>query len=169
METTTAFDAYYVWLGIPPSEQPPDDYRLLGLQYGETDPLVISNASDRQMAHVRTYQRGPHMVAASQLLNELATATRRVLNPVPMACPPAIPLPPPAPPPLPPPVAYVDQEEQFRPIRARRISRRRSLIPQQDPTVVAIEVICGGIAGLILGAAVISAMGYDLRQLFGVP
>ena len=24
------FDPYYTWLGIPPEEQPPDHYRLIG-------------------------------------------------------------------------------------------------------------------------------------------
>ena len=26
------FDPYYKWLGIPPEEQPPNHYRLLGIQ-----------------------------------------------------------------------------------------------------------------------------------------
>src|SRR5688572_1794287 len=29
---TEPFDAYYTWLGIPPAEQPPHFYRLLGVQ-----------------------------------------------------------------------------------------------------------------------------------------
>jgi len=51
-----AFDPYRKWLGIPPEEQPPDHYRLLGIARFESDPDVISNAADRQMVHVRSYQ-----------------------------------------------------------------------------------------------------------------
>ena len=32
-----AFDPYYRWLGIPPGEQPPDHYRLLGIERFEAD------------------------------------------------------------------------------------------------------------------------------------
>lgn len=31
------FDPYEQWLGIPPSEQPPDHYRFLGLSLFEAD------------------------------------------------------------------------------------------------------------------------------------
>lgn len=54
------FDAYRKWLGISPTEQPPDHYRLLGVVRFEDDADTISNAADRQMAHVRTFQTGPH-------------------------------------------------------------------------------------------------------------
>jgi len=68
------FDAYYQWLGIAPEEQPPDHYRLLGLKPFEDSPTVISHAADRQMAHVRTFQTGPHTAASQKLLNEIAAA-----------------------------------------------------------------------------------------------
>ena len=45
-----SFDPYYRWLGIPPDEQPPDQYRLLGVKRFEEDPDVIEAAADRQMA-----------------------------------------------------------------------------------------------------------------------
>ena len=41
------FDPYRKWLGIPPQEQPPNHYRLLGIGLFESDFDVISNASDR--------------------------------------------------------------------------------------------------------------------------
>ena len=50
------FDPYRKWLGIPPAEQPPDHYRLLGIGRFEDDPDTISNAADRQMTHLRTFQ-----------------------------------------------------------------------------------------------------------------
>lgn len=74
-------DVYYQWLGIPPSEQPPDAYRLLGLRPRESDSEVIQNAADRQMLHLRTYQLGPHAPLAEQLLNEVAAARLTLLNP----------------------------------------------------------------------------------------
>ena len=46
---SAAFDPYYTWLGIPPAQQPPDLYRLLGLQLFEPNRQVIENAADRQM------------------------------------------------------------------------------------------------------------------------
>ncbi len=53
-----AFDPYYTWLGIPPEDQPPDLYRLLGLQRYEGNADVISHAADQRMAHIRTFQAG---------------------------------------------------------------------------------------------------------------
>src|SRR5437016_4429115 len=38
------FDAYRKWLGIPPEDQPPHHYRLLGIAPFEDDPDVIQNA-----------------------------------------------------------------------------------------------------------------------------
>lgn len=68
------FDAYRKWLGILPTEQPPDHYRLLGIVRFEDDADTISNAADRQMAHVRTFQTGPHSALSQKLLNEIAAA-----------------------------------------------------------------------------------------------
>jgi hypothetical protein len=70
----TAFDPYYLWLGIRDAERPPNHYRLLGLDPFEEDLQVISMAADRQMAHLRTFQNGPHAGASQQLLNEVALA-----------------------------------------------------------------------------------------------
>lgn len=67
-------DPYHKWLGIPPHEQPPTYYRLLGIDRFESDPEVIQAAADRQMAHVRTYQGGEHAVLSQRLLNEIASA-----------------------------------------------------------------------------------------------
>ena len=53
------FDPYLHWLGIRDRQRPPNHYRLLGVELFEDDPDVISNAGDRQMAHVRTFQTGP--------------------------------------------------------------------------------------------------------------
>ncbi|MCA9246836.1 MAG: hypothetical protein KDA42_06960 [Planctomycetales bacterium] len=75
------FDPYRKWLGIPKSEQPPSHYRLLAIGELEDDPDVISNAADRCMAHVRTFQSGPYAAYSQQILNELAAARLCLLTP----------------------------------------------------------------------------------------
>ncbi len=75
------FNGYHVWLGIPPHEQPPNHYRLLGIAVFESDLDVIDHAADRQMAHVRTFQAGRNGALSQQLLNELASARLCLLNP----------------------------------------------------------------------------------------
>ena len=77
---SVSFDPYKVWLSIPLKDQPPNHYKLLGLQDFENDPDTIESAADRQMAHVRTFQTGKHSNASQSLLNELATARLTLLN-----------------------------------------------------------------------------------------
>lgn len=76
-----SFDALHQWLGIPPDEQPPNYYRLLGLSPFENDPNVIAHAADRQMAHVRTFQQGPRGKESQVVLNALAQARVCLLQP----------------------------------------------------------------------------------------
>ncbi|MBA63279.1 MAG: hypothetical protein CMJ76_13055 [Planctomycetaceae bacterium] len=75
------FDAYRVWLGIPPQQQPPNHYQLLGIGQFEADPDVIENAADRQMTHVRTYQSGSHSDDSQRILNEITQAKLCLLKP----------------------------------------------------------------------------------------
>lgn len=67
-------DAYHEWLGIPPEEQPPNHYRLLGLRLFEDNKEVISNAAARQMKYLRTLAVSEHVDLAQKLLNEVAEA-----------------------------------------------------------------------------------------------
>ncbi len=75
------FDPYLKWLGIRAKEQPPDHYRLLGLETFESDPDVISTAADARMLHVKTFQAGTHAALSQRLLNEIAAAKVCLLNP----------------------------------------------------------------------------------------
>jgi hypothetical protein len=75
------FDPYRKWLGIPPRDQPPHHYRLLGVEPFETDPDVIANAADARMAQVKNFQGGKHSAASQRILNELAAAKVCLLNP----------------------------------------------------------------------------------------
>ena len=59
-----SFDPYHVWLGIPPSEQPPHYYRLLGIPLYETDPVVITTAAQRQMAR-ELFEKGADVILGS--------------------------------------------------------------------------------------------------------
>lgn len=77
----SSFDPLYTWLGIPPQEQPPDHYRLLGVQRFEENREVISHAADQRMAHVRSFQNGPHARDTQRIMNELSKASGCLLNP----------------------------------------------------------------------------------------
>jgi len=76
----STFDPYHKWLAIPPAEQPPSHYRLLGLQAFEDDAEVIASAADRQMAHVKSFATGPYSAQSQKLLDELARARITLLN-----------------------------------------------------------------------------------------
>ena len=74
------FDPYYKWLAIPPIEQPPNLYRLLGVNLFEHDPDVIEMAADQRMTHVRAFQCGPNSDISQGILNELAAARLTLLT-----------------------------------------------------------------------------------------
>jgi len=69
-----AFNAYHKWLGIPPAEQPPNHYRLLGISAFENDPEVIDRAADGRMIFLRQNQSGPNRHWSQLLLNEVSAA-----------------------------------------------------------------------------------------------
>lgn len=75
------FDPYYKWLGIPPKDQPPNLYRLLGIDLFEADLEVIDTAANKQMAHLQSCATGPHVAASQKLLNEIASARLCLLAP----------------------------------------------------------------------------------------
>lgn len=50
-----SFDGYHKWLGIPPKDQPPNHYRLLGIELFENDDDVIEGAADQRISHLRTF------------------------------------------------------------------------------------------------------------------
>ena len=74
------FDPYHRWLGIPPHEQPPTLYRLLGISDFESDQDVIKEATYRQIGHIKQYSSGPHRDAANRILNELSQAQVTLLD-----------------------------------------------------------------------------------------
>lgn len=76
------FDAYYRWLGIPPEEQPPSHYRLLGLPVFEEDLEVIANCADRQRSFVKRQSANVKKLEAlgQKILNEIETARICLMN-----------------------------------------------------------------------------------------
>ena len=76
-----AFDPYHKWLGIPPDEQPPDHYRLLGVARFEQDADVIDAAANQRMAYLQDMATGQYTDQSQALLNEISVARRCLLNP----------------------------------------------------------------------------------------
>lgn len=75
------FDPYHKWLGIPPRDQPPNHYRLLGLELFESDPDVIDAAAEQRMLYVNQCSMGEHLELSQRLLNELSAARLCLLSP----------------------------------------------------------------------------------------
>ncbi len=75
------FDPYHKWLGIPANEQPPNHYRLLGLELFESDHEVIDSAADQRMSHLKTYQTGKNARVSQNLLTEVAKARVCLISP----------------------------------------------------------------------------------------
>jgi hypothetical protein len=75
------FDPYRDWLDIPPDEQPPTHYRLLGIAPDEADAEAIKEAALRQTSRVRLFQVGPQAELCTRLLNEIAQARAVLANP----------------------------------------------------------------------------------------
>jgi hypothetical protein len=75
------FNPYFDWLGIPPAEQPPHHYRLLGLRVFESNAQAIDEAAGVRMAQLRGAQIGKHAAQSQRLLNEVAAARACLINP----------------------------------------------------------------------------------------
>jgi hypothetical protein len=75
------FDPYYSWLAIPPTDQPPNHYRLLGIELFDEDANLIRTAAEQRMVYLRTFQIGKHNADSQKLLNEVAAAKVCLLNP----------------------------------------------------------------------------------------
>ena len=74
------FDPYYQWLGIPPKDQPPSHYRLLGVEEFESNSNVIEAAAERQSTYLHEVSMGPNIKESQKLLNEVAAAKICLLN-----------------------------------------------------------------------------------------
>lgn len=77
----SGFDPLHQWFGIPPAEQPPNHYRLLGIPLFECEPDVIETAADQRMAFLRSMHAGAHAAQSQQLLNRVTEAKLCLLDP----------------------------------------------------------------------------------------
>ncbi|MGL4465421.1 MAG: hypothetical protein ACRC1K_24995, partial [Planctomycetia bacterium] len=76
-----SFDPYRDWLGIPPDEQPPTLYRLLGVADFVDDPAAIHKATLLRTQTLRRHQAGKHSDESQRLLNEVSAARVLLLDP----------------------------------------------------------------------------------------
>ncbi len=76
-----SFDPYYKWLGIPPHDQPPHHYRLLGIEVFESDRDVIDAAANRVMSYLKDLAVADEAQYSQKLLNEVSRARLCLLNP----------------------------------------------------------------------------------------
>ena len=76
-----SFDPYHQWLGIPKEDQPPNHYRLLGLDMFEENEQVIARVGERQIMHVDKFTSGEHHAVAQQILSQLSIARQVLLDP----------------------------------------------------------------------------------------
>jgi serine/threonine protein kinase len=75
-----AFDPFREWLDIPPAEQPPHYYRLLGLRPFESDSVSIAHAADDRATLVGRHFDGPHAAVAQKLLERIEAVRAQLLN-----------------------------------------------------------------------------------------
>ncbi len=75
-----SFDPYYKWLGIPPRDQPPHHYRLLGIEVFESDRDVIDAAANRVMSYLKDLAVADEAQYSQKLLNEVSRARLCLLN-----------------------------------------------------------------------------------------
>jgi hypothetical protein len=135
------FDPYYDWLGIPPADQPPNHYRLLGLVALESDSRVIESAADRQMRHVRSFQAGPHAPESQRVLNELAAARNTLLGPG---------------------KAAYDASISPKPLVSTAGSGAKPAGKKKNPALEAVKIVAGGVGGILLGALVVRMLGIEM-------
>ena len=77
---STSFDPYHKWLGIPPKDQPPHYYRLLGIDLFEGDAEVIEAAANRQMTYIQGCATGEYVAESQQLMTEITKARIALLD-----------------------------------------------------------------------------------------
>lgn len=163
------FDPYFKWMGIPPSEQPPNYYRLLGIPHYTFDEDVIENAADQRMNHLRSFQSGKNSDHSQRLLNEVAKAKVCLLNAeersaydkrlrqreAPLQK--VARLIPTASPAVQPAAASASEEPAFSPLfsgdspGAASSGKRPGRSKQKSPAVEGAKIVAGGIAGLAIG------------------
>ena len=70
---------YQKWLDIPPQDQPPNHYRLLGLELFEGDRATVDAAAKSLMGFLQKQAAGPDHASVRKLLDEISDARRCLL------------------------------------------------------------------------------------------
>ena len=74
-------DYLYEWFGIPPEEQPPNHYRLLGIGLFEKDTGVINAAAEKQLLLLHDLVKGGHGEVAVKLSQQIRAVRLLLLDP----------------------------------------------------------------------------------------
>ncbi|QDT44933.1 Serine/threonine-protein kinase pkn1 [Gimesia alba] len=77
----TKFDPYQRWLGIPPQDQPPHFYRLLGLELFEEDPEIIKAAAENAIAFIQQNAFGEELQQSQRLLKDIEKVAAYLMSP----------------------------------------------------------------------------------------
>ena len=75
------FDPYHKWLNIPPSEQPPNHYRLLGVEPLASDGDAVGRAAGRLISYLQARAKGKNGAHAERLLEDVIAARACLLDP----------------------------------------------------------------------------------------
>jgi hypothetical protein len=171
------FDPYYTWLGIPPSEQPANHYRLLGIQLFEANTNVIENAADRQMKHLQSFKIGAKAALSQRLLTEVSAARVHLLDPIRKAAYDAELRSRTSAPPMPhlpqlpeagTPFTTLADSMGPPPIASRSGIRRQVRRTNTTSLLSTVLIVLGGSAGLVMGAMIIFYVtGQDFLGLSG--
>jgi antitoxin component YwqK of YwqJK toxin-antitoxin module len=108
---TGEFDPYNEWLGIPPKDQPPNYYQLLGIKLFEDDLHLITRAANERMRLVESFRSDDNSLLLKIILKNIVAAKVCLLEPIGkteydkslrliIQSPPSSPPPPPPPPPV---------------------------------------------------------------------
>ncbi|TWU57399.1 hypothetical protein [Rubripirellula reticaptiva] len=68
------FDPLEEWLGIPSDQQPPNLYRLLGVELFESNVDLMNQAADRHLSELHFAANGPHAEVAESISNQVSLA-----------------------------------------------------------------------------------------------
>ncbi len=77
-----SFNPYQVWFDIPRVDQPPNHYRLLGLELYEASKTKIEDAVTARAEFLSAISMGKHVAHAQRILNEVAMSRICLLDPV---------------------------------------------------------------------------------------
>ena len=81
MSRSTRSEVYQRVLGIPPAEQPPHHYRLLGLVPYEDDAALIKDRLEQRSRLITAHRKGEYAKACDEILYQINTAKTCLLNP----------------------------------------------------------------------------------------